>query len=204
MPRLTLRRKLLLFTVVIAIVPLLIAGQTLIRIARDELKSAVNDQLVTTARQVSEEIDDIFEFAWVAPLLLIRNAIDAPNLSIEDKISLLTRGIADLDGVVALQITVAGSKLPLVVTRDSYAKQLMGVKVEPLTVLRSPVEVIEAERPTGTATPAWAGSVAASVAVAMVTPRLPRMSRSRSKARVTRMRAASAPTPSVAPISACE
>ena len=144
MPRLTLRRKLLLFTVVIAIVPLLIAGQTLIRIARDELKSAVNDQLVTTARQVSEEIDDIFEFAWVAPLLLIRNAIDAPNLSIEDKISLLTRGIADLDGVVALQITVAGSKLPLVVTRDSYAKQLMGVKVEPLTVLRSPVEVIEA------------------------------------------------------------
>lgn len=144
MPRLTLRAKLMLFTVVIAIVPLLIAGQTLIRIARDELKSSVNDQLVTTARQVSEEIDDIFEFAWVAPLLLIRNAIDAPNLSVQDKISLLTRGIADLDSVVALQITVSGSKLPLVVTRDGYATKLMGENVEPLTVLRTPVETIEA------------------------------------------------------------
>ncbi|MGZ8980481.1 MAG: hypothetical protein ACXW2D_06990 [Burkholderiaceae bacterium] len=47
--RLTLRKKLLLFTIVIAIVPLLVAGRTMIRIAEDELKSSVNEQLVTTA-----------------------------------------------------------------------------------------------------------------------------------------------------------
>ena len=55
MPRVNLRNKLLLFSVVIAIIPLLIAGQSLIRIARDEMKSSANDQLVTTARQVTDE-----------------------------------------------------------------------------------------------------------------------------------------------------
>ena len=44
MPRLNLRNKLLLFAVIIAIIPLLIAGQSLIRIARDEMKSSANDQ----------------------------------------------------------------------------------------------------------------------------------------------------------------
>lgn len=140
--RLSLRRKLLLLTVIISVVPLLVAGQSLIRIARDELKSAANDQLVTTARQVSEEIDDTFAFAWIAPLELIRNALDDPKLSVEGKISLLTRGIADLDGVVALQVTVEGSKLPLLVTRDAYATRLMGLDVEPLASLRTPVDVI--------------------------------------------------------------
>ena len=59
--RLTLRKKLLLFTIVIAIVPLLVAGRTMIRIAEDELKSSVNEQLVTTAEELAHEIDTLFE-----------------------------------------------------------------------------------------------------------------------------------------------
>ena len=106
MPRVNLRNKLLLFSVVIAIIPLLIAGQSLIRIARDEMKSSANDQLVTTARQVTDEIENVFENAWMAPLLLIRNAIDEEGLGVQEKISLLTHGIADLPDIVALQITI--------------------------------------------------------------------------------------------------
>ena len=44
--RLNLRTKLLLFAIAIAIVPLLVAGRTMIRIAQDELKSSANEQLV--------------------------------------------------------------------------------------------------------------------------------------------------------------
>jgi adenylate cyclase len=152
MPRLNLRNKLLLFSVVIAIIPLLIAGQSLIRIARDEMKSSANDQLVTTARQVTDDIDNLFEHAWMAPLLLIRNAIDEPGLGVQEKISLLTHGIADLPDIVALQITIEGARLPLVVSQDRYSTALMGASVEPLTVLRTPPEIIsefirsEAER----------------------------------------------------------
>ena len=74
--RLTLRSKLLLFAIAIAIVPLLVAGRTMIRIAQDELKSSANEQLVGTAQQLVEEINDLYERTWLAPLLLIRNAID--------------------------------------------------------------------------------------------------------------------------------
>ena len=144
LPRLNLRNKLLLFAVVIAIIPLLIAGQSLIRIARDEMKSSANDQLVTTARQVTDEIDDIFEHAWMAPLLLVRNAVDEQGLGIQEKISLLTHGIADLKDIVALQITIEGGKLPLVVTQDTFAGDLLAKGLAPVTVLRTPPESVAA------------------------------------------------------------
>ena len=144
MPRLNLRNKLILFAVVIAIIPLLIAGQSLIRIARDEMKSSANDQLVATTRQVADEIDTFFEQTLMAPLLLIRSALDDETLGIEEKIALLTHGIADLTDVVALQITIEGGNLPLVVSQDRYADELRAADVDPLAVLRTPPDVIGA------------------------------------------------------------
>ena len=149
MPRLNLRNKLLLFAVIIAIIPLIIAGQSLIRIARDEMKSSANDQLVTTARQVTDEIDGQFENGWMAPIRLIRNAVDDEGLGIQEKISLLTHGIADLPDIVALQITIEGGKLPLVVSQDAYAGDLTAAGVDPLTVLRTPPEIADAFLKTG-------------------------------------------------------
>jgi adenylate cyclase len=136
MPRLNLRNKLLLFSIVIAIIPLVIAGQSLIRIAQDELKSSANDQLVTTARQVVAEIDGLFEHGWLAPLLLVRNAVDGQDLGVQEKVALLRHGIADLRDVVALQLTVTGSRQPLLVTQSEYSRRLMESKVDPLSVLR--------------------------------------------------------------------
>ena len=78
--RLNLRTKLLLFAIAIAIVPLLVAGRTMIRIAQDELKSSANEQLVVTAQQLAAEINDLYERTWLAPLVLIRNAIDAGQI----------------------------------------------------------------------------------------------------------------------------
>ncbi|HET7717747.1 MAG TPA: adenylate/guanylate cyclase domain-containing protein [Bauldia sp.] len=142
MPRLTLRNKLLLFAVIIAIIPLLIAGQSLIRIARDEMKSSANDQLVATTRQIADEIDSYFEQTLMAPLLLIRSALDDDALGIEEKIALLTHGIADLTDVVALQITIEGGNLPLVVSQDRYAEELRAAGIDPLAVLRTPPELV--------------------------------------------------------------
>ncbi len=144
MPRLNLRNKLLLFAVVIAIIPLLIAGQSLIRIARDEMKSSANDQLVTTTGQVADEIDNLVERAWIAPLLLVRSALDDEALGIQEKIALLTHGIAELTNVVALQITIEGGNLPLVVSQDRFASLLSGAGLEPLAVLRTPQETAAA------------------------------------------------------------
>ena len=72
--RLNLRKKLMFFAIVIAIVPLAIAGRTMIRIAQDELKSSANEQLVNTAQQVDDEINDLYERTWLAPVERIATA----------------------------------------------------------------------------------------------------------------------------------
>ncbi len=142
--RLNLRTKLLLFAIAIAIVPLLVAGRTMIRIAQDELKSSANEQLSVTARQLAREIDDLYERSWLAPLQLIRNAIDDERLGVEEKISLLTRGIADIPDIVALQVTVEGAALPLVVVKDDFAARLKVEALDPLEVLRVPASLVAA------------------------------------------------------------
>ncbi|MGH6943484.1 MAG: hypothetical protein ACREH6_04575, partial [Geminicoccaceae bacterium] len=144
--RLNLRKKLLFFAIVIAIVPLAIAGRTMIRIAQDELKSSANEQLVNTAQQVDGEINDLYERTWLAPLLLIRNAIDDERLGVEQKISLLTLGIKDIPDIVALQITVEGAALPVVVVKDDFAARLKAASLGALEVLRIPPKQIDAFR----------------------------------------------------------
>jgi adenylate cyclase len=149
--RLRLRQKLLLFAVAIAILPLIVAGRTMIRIAQDELKSSANEQLVVTSQQLVDEINDLYERTWLAPLLLIRNALDDPRLGIEQKISLLTMGITDIPDIVALQITVEGAALPMVVVKDHFAARLKEASLDPLEVLRVPAAVVEVFRESGDA-----------------------------------------------------
>jgi adenylate cyclase len=142
MMRLNVRNKLLLFSVVIAILPLLVAGQSLIRIAQDEMKSSANDQLVTAARQITTEIDDVYRRAWLAPLLLIRNAIDEEGLGVQEKISLLKSGIAGLEEIVALQITLERAPLPLMVSQDDFVARLQESIEDPLAILRVPKDFV--------------------------------------------------------------
>lgn len=139
---LSLRRKLLLFSALIAALPLLFAGQSLIRIARDEMKSVANERLVTTVREVTGQIDDIYERAWLAPLMLIRSAIDSDKISVGEKVAILTHGIARLPDIVALQITLDGGRLPLVISQNRFSTRLTEAGVDPLNVLRAPPEVM--------------------------------------------------------------
>ena len=109
MPRLTLRWKLLLFAVAIAVVPILVAARAMIRIGEDELKSSANEQLLGVATEVTREVNDIFERSWLGPLLLIRNAIDDEALGVQEKIALLTLGIANIADIAALSIVDGAS-----------------------------------------------------------------------------------------------
>ena len=147
--RLSLRQKLLLFAVAIAILPLVVAGRTMIRIAQDELKSSANEQLVATSQKLVDEINDLHERTWLAPLVLIRNALDDPQLGVEEKIALLTLGIADIPDIVALQVTVDGAALPLVVVRDDFAARLNAAGLDALEVLRVPAALVGALRDSG-------------------------------------------------------
>ena len=100
----------MLFAAVIAVLPLVVAGQSIIRIAQDELKSTANEQLVGTARQLTYEFNAFFEYSLFAPLDLIRNAIGGNKLDSAGKIAVLRQGIADLPDVVALQVDIEGHR----------------------------------------------------------------------------------------------
>ena len=140
--RLTLRKKLLFYSIILAIIPLGIAGRTMITITQDELKSAANDELSTTAQQLAEEIDDFYVDTWLSPLLLIRNSVDSEELGAKEKLSLLT-SIKDLVDVVSLQLTVEGIPEPALVTQDSFAARLKAASLDPNTTLKSKVEGVD-------------------------------------------------------------
>jgi adenylate cyclase len=126
----------LLFTAVIAALPLIVAGQSVIRVARDELKSAANEQLAVTVDKVTGEFNDFLEYSLYTPLDLIRNAISGEQLGFEEKIVVLRQGIADLPDVVVLQVDVDGVPRPITVVQEAYFEKLKARFDTPLDMLR--------------------------------------------------------------------
>lgn len=138
--RIKLRTKMMAFAAAIAILPLLISGQSIIRVAQDELKSAANEQIVATAKQITDHFNAFHEYSLFTPLDLIRNAINNPKLGPGEKVLLLQQGIADLPDVVSLQVDVAGAPKPLIVVQEDYSKRLAVHYEVPLEVLEVGVE----------------------------------------------------------------
>lgn len=103
----TLRKKLLFFSVILAIIPLGLAGRTMITITQDELKSAANDELSVTAGQLSQDIDELFIDTWRAPLVLTKNAMEIDNFDIT-AIDGLLRSTAQTKDFLLVQATLKG------------------------------------------------------------------------------------------------
>ena len=141
-PRFTLRKKLLFFAVLLAIIPLVIAGRRMIVITQDELKSAANDELSVTAEQLAREIDALYTNTWLAPLLLIRNGIDNEQLGAEQKVALLT-SVEEVTDIVSLQLNVQGIQNPMFVLQDVFVDKLKQASLTPEDVLILPWQKIQ-------------------------------------------------------------
>jgi len=134
--RIPLRAKFFVFAVLLALVPLGLVGSNLIRITRDELKSAANEDLTNVAAQLAADIDSTWRGQLMAPLRVIREGVDSPDLDVPQKISILTLGISQMRSVKAMQLTITGSDLPVLVTDQTYVTRLQAAGADPLTVLR--------------------------------------------------------------------
>lgn len=146
--RFPLRAKFFLFATLIATAPLALVGQNLARIARDELTSAANEELSGVAGGLASAFDAAVEGRWLTPLRVIRNGIDSESLGVEQKISLLTLGLSQIADIVALQLTVDGSDLPILVTAQDFAGHLAEAGLDPVEVLRTPPDAVAALRQT--------------------------------------------------------
>ena len=142
--RFPIRAKFFLFATLVAIAPLALVGQNLVRIARDELKSAANEDLTGVAAGLAASFDTTASGRWLTPLLVIRNGVDSAALGVEQKVSLLTLGLAQIPDIVALQLTLEGSDLPILVTGPEFSEHLSAAGLDPVEALRTPVDDIAA------------------------------------------------------------
>jgi adenylate cyclase len=147
--RFPLRAKFFLFATLIATAPLALVGENLVRIARDELKSAANEDLTEVAAQLRSEFDATAGGRWRTPLMVIRNGVDSDELGVRQKVSLLTLGLSQIPDIVALQLTVEGSDLPILVTDQAFSDRLSAAGLDPVETLRTPVATIEEIRRRG-------------------------------------------------------
>ena len=151
--RFPLRAKFFVFATLIATAPLALVGQNLARIARDELKSAANEELTGVAAGLAADFDTTVEGRWLTPLLVIRNGIDSESLGVQQKISLLTLGLSQIADIVALQLTVDGSDLPILVTGQDFSRHLTDAGLDPLEMLRTPPDAVAEMRREGALRP---------------------------------------------------
>ncbi|MBT8352760.1 MAG: hypothetical protein KJO26_16195, partial [Deltaproteobacteria bacterium] len=145
----SLRTKLLIFSIILALIPLGIAGRSMIKITRDELKSSANDKLIVTVKKVTQEIEDFYKYSWLAPLRLIKKAVESEDLGVNAKLSLLTEGIKNIPDIVALQISVQGVSIPLLVTQDEFSNKLKNVSIDSKEFLKLTSEHIAALKKDG-------------------------------------------------------
>ncbi|MCP4663800.1 MAG: HAMP domain-containing protein [bacterium] len=130
--KLTLRKKLLLFSVLLALIPLGIAGRTMITISQDELKSAANDEISATAVELVKDVDGLYADAWRGPLLLVRNAIAHGEL-------VGLQAVEDVADLVWLELRV-GDNEPAIVAREEFTERLRQASLDPVTSLSLPSE----------------------------------------------------------------
>ncbi len=144
----SLRIKLLILFIILALIPLGVAGDTMIRITRDELKSSANDNLIATANQVTQDIENFCRYTWLAPLKLIKKALDSKYMEATEKLSLLTEEMKSATDIAAIQVSIQGSSSPILVTQDNFSERLKKISLSPEKILELKPEQIAALRKT--------------------------------------------------------
>lgn len=145
----SLRLKFFAFATLLAVSPLVLVGQKLTQLTRDELKSAANEDLTLIARELSAEFDNTYRGRWLSPLLVIRNGIDSDALDVREKVSLLELGLKELPQVVALQLSLEKADIPILALNQDYAQRLKALGHDPAELLTTPPDLIRAISGTG-------------------------------------------------------
>ncbi|MEN8163199.1 MAG: ATP-binding protein [Acidobacteriota bacterium] len=129
-----LRLKLLLGSVILALIPLGVAGTSLIRITRQELISAANDEMRLAANELALEIDSLYVGAWRSTLRMIAASFDNQDLGPVEKVAVLN-SIKKADDFVAVQVAVEGFDEPLIVVKDELSGKVSAAGLDPAEVL---------------------------------------------------------------------
>lgn len=135
-----LRKKVLLFSIALALLPLIFSSSSMITITRSELKSAVNDTMIHTAQSLAAEIDNIFIRTWRTPLQLLANAVDNKDLGADEKIALLQSASQSRHDFAVLQLTVADFP-PVLFVQQEIQNQLQNSGQSVIDILQAKLSI---------------------------------------------------------------
>ena len=148
MAAMTLRNKLIIFSIIVAMIPLGIAGWNMITITQEEFKSTANDEINSTAIQIAREIDNFAINTWAAPLILIKDAIDSEGLPADQKLLFLQLGMEDVADIVSLQLSIENIDRPFIAAQNDFQDLLTSKGFDPgETLLLSLEDVAEMKIP---------------------------------------------------------
>lgn len=131
--------KLLIFSVIVAAVPLMITGYNILGIAEEELKSNLNSELLNNVNGVSEKVDNYFE-DWIRNLIIISDGIEDQNLGDNERYSFLYNGIGNLPDIINCSVYIENGEnnwnLAVELNRESFANQLEEISLKTRDIIR--------------------------------------------------------------------
>ncbi|WP_093093178.1 hypothetical protein [Shimia aestuarii] len=120
--RFSLPLKFFLFAALVAVVPLSQVGHNLVQITRDQLKKRSQRGPHRGCGRGAGRVWQLLSGALALPLMVIRSGVDNPDLDMAQKVPLLTLGMEQLEGVVALQLSLEDSDIPMLVSDQGFAR----------------------------------------------------------------------------------
>ncbi|OQX23255.1 MAG: hypothetical protein BWK80_26955 [Desulfobacteraceae bacterium IS3] len=118
----SLRTKLIGFSILLTLIPVGVSGLSMIQKTRDELKDSANTELMNAADDVRREIEDFYRYI-LSPLRLVQKTLENESLGPNEKLQLLTEGMKNIAELAAIQVSVEGN-YPLLVTQDAFLNKM--------------------------------------------------------------------------------
>ena len=98
------QKKLVFFAIIISLAPLIISDSNIISITKYELKSSTNNELISTANNLAEEINTFYKNNLLDYLLLIKIAVENENLGANEKASIMSAGVENKEDIISLNL----------------------------------------------------------------------------------------------------
>lgn len=138
------QKKLVFFAIIISLAPLIISDTNIISITKDELKSSTNNELISTANNLAEEINTFYKNNLLDYLLLIKIAVENENLGANEKASIMSAGVENKEDIISLnllfEVTRDNFVSALNVNKEKFLNDLKNNSLEPAEVLQPDFE----------------------------------------------------------------
>lgn len=101
--KITWRKKLFFFAIIVALIPIAISGTFIIDISKTELTSSTNEELTNTAGGLAKDVNDLYK-NWFQQLFFVKNGLENPDLDGSVKASFVLSSVQQIDEIISMSV----------------------------------------------------------------------------------------------------